>query len=547
MKTYIKLFLFGLLVGCSASDEKLLFVNANIYTMDSERPKATSFTVLNGNFEVISDKPIHVDETWKIIDLGGKTVLPGLTDGHAHLINLGLLLQKVQLFQSNSIKEIQQRVKVFAENHPNQPWILGRGWDQNLWQGKNFPTATDLDEIISDRPVVLERVDGHALWLNSKAMQIASISENSTDPFGGKILRFPDGTPTGVFIDNADKLVIPFIPTPTDSELKEIVKLAMQEVWKYGITGVHEAGMTSRNFRIIKQWVNEPWFNLRWYVMIESSDEQSMNDFMINGPIENLNRHRLSVRSVKIYSDGALGSRGAHLILPYADDPGNVGLALTDSTEIVKLVSRSVKNGFQVGIHAIGDRSNRIALNIFDAIIPQDGINRRMRIEHVQLLQQSDIERFKTLNVIASMQPIHATSDMGWAEQRVGSRIRGGYVWNSLLKSGAKLNFGSDFPVEPVNPWLGIYAAVNRQDENGKPQGGWYPDETISLEQSLNGFTKDAAFASFMERFTGTISSRKYADFIVLDRDPFAIRPSSLKDVQVLQTWIDGKKVFQKD
>jgi len=545
MKILNIIFLVIFFSSCSKKTDGILFYNAKIYTMDKENPLIDRFVVVNGKFKSTDQDQIAEMSSNGIdsIDLEGKTVIPGLIDAHGHLMNLGNILMNLNVVGDTSIKQIQSKLQVFSENHTELNWIQGRGWDQNLWKEKEFPTSSDLDLIISNRPVVLERVDGHAIWVNTNAMKLAEIGSTTPDPDGGKIIRDNVGNPTGVFVDNATNLITKYIPVPSENENLEALKLAIKECNKFGLTGVHDAGVSFEILKLMKKHLNDDWFNLRIYGMIDG-DSTAWKVYKRNGPEIGLNDYRLTVRSLKLYGDGALGSRGAMLIRPYSDDSTNSGLPVT-SFEKLKLLSReAVAAGFQVNIHAIGDRANRDVISIFDSVLPKDGIERRFRIEHVQVIQVSDIPKMADLGIIASMQPTHATSDMPWAEKRVGKeRIKGAYAWRTILNKGGKLAFGSDFPVESVNPFLGIYSAVTRQDLSGNPQGGWYPEQTMNIIEAVQGFTTWASYASFTENIVGQIKPGQYADFLVLDRNIFEILPNQLPTTKVEKLYFQGKLI----
>ncbi len=545
MKILNFIFFVVFLVSCSSKPDGILYYNAKVYTMDKENPLVDRFVVSNGKF--ISTDSDEISELSSngidSVNLEGKTVIPGLIDAHAHLMNLGNSLTNLNMVGDTSVKQIQTKLEQFSSNHSELNWLQGRGWDQNLWKEKEFPTSGDLDLIVSNRPVVLERVDGHAIWVNSNAMKLAEIGSTTQDPEGGKIIRDNVGNPTGVFVDNATNLITKYIPLPSAKENLEALKLAIKECNKFGLTGVHDAGVSFDILKLMKKHLHEDWFNLRIYGMIDG-DSTAWKVYRKNGPEIGLNDYRLTVRSLKLYGDGALGSRGAMLIHPYSDDSSNYGLPVTSFDKLKTLSREAVAAGFQVNIHAIGDRANRDVISIFDEVLPKDGIDRRFRIEHVQVIQLNDIQKMADRGIIASMQPTHATSDMPWAEKRIGKeRIKGAYAWRTILNKGGKLAFGSDFPVESVNPFLGIYSAVTRQDLNGNPPGGWYPEQTMNILEAVQGFTTWASNASFTENIVGQIKPGQYADFLVLDRNIFEILPNQIPATKVEQLYFQGKVV----
>jgi predicted amidohydrolase YtcJ len=452
----------------------------------------------------------------RIIEAGNATILPGLTDAHAHLYGLGLALEIVDLTGTQSLDEVIARVKPRAATTPANEWIQGRGWDQTAWPGRDFPTAAPLDAAIADHPVWLKRVDGHAGLANSAAMRLAGITASTKDPEGGRLIRDGQGNPTGVFIDHAQSLVESKIPEPTFEQRKRRVLAAAQKIAENGLTEIHDAGAEAQTIRAVRELIDEKKFPIRLYQMI--SDEPALlNDWFARGPLVGYGG-RLTIRSVKMYADGALGSRGAALLAPYNDDPNNSGLVISTMEHMREVARRAKAAGFQANTHAIGDRGVRNVIDAYEGagVTPAD----RWRIEHFQVVAPPDFARVARDGIIASMQPTHATSDMRWAETRVGpERIKGAYAWRTVLNDGARLALGSDFPVEAVNPWFGIDSAVTRQDQRGNPPGGWYPDQKLTFAEAIRGFTLDAAYAAFEETSRGTIEPGKLADFTIVDVD----------------------------
>ena len=477
-------------------------------------------------------------------DGGGRTLLPGLIDAHGHVQGLGQEKRQLDLRGSASLAEALQRIKAFAAAHPDQPWLLGRGWNQVLWQGKQFPTAADLDAIIADRPVLLERIDGHASWANSAAMKRAGISASTRDPDGGQIVRDRNGEATGIFVDNAMNLLHQHVPAVSDSERLAQYRDALNELASLGMTGVHDAGISPHDYQLYQQLGEKNALPIRVYAMLADSAEA--RQLMRNPPPKPLFANKLYLQSVKAWADGALGSRGAAMLADYSDHPHHRGLMLYSPAQLLELTRLGVSNGWQMNIHAIGDAGNRIVLDTLEQVA-RDGKARalRHRIEHAQVIALSDIPRFKAQQIIASIQPTHATSDMNMAEARVGSeRIQGAYAWRKLLNAGARLAGGSDFPVELANPFYGLHAAVTRADRNGQPPGGWYPAEKLSREEALRLFTHDAAYAGHMENLTGSLAIGQYADFILVDRDFFTVPEADIATTNVLSTWVAGQKIF---
>lgn len=476
------------------------------------------------------------------IDGRGQTLLPGLTDGHAHLSGYGFLQRSLDLFGTPSVDAAVSRIAEFGASNPHSDWIQGRGWNQVIWPVKEFPTAADIDAVVGDRPVWLRRVDGHAGWANSRAMEIAGITDDTPDPAGGKILRDANGKATGVFIDKAMGLIASKIAPPDKDDIRGLYRAAFDGLLPYGMTGVHDAGVNIREAEVLISMADDGELGPRVYAMIAGAGEDL--DAM-GRPLKRYGGDMLEIRSVKLYSDGALGSRGAAMIEPYSDDPENRGLPFFEQDELTNQARKANDMGFQVGIHAIGDLGNQMALNTFEDIQEGRPSPLRNRIEHSQIIALGDIPRFAELGVIASVQATHATSDMNMAEDRVGpERIKGGYAWRRLLDSGAVLANGSDFPVELANPWHGLYAAVTRQSRDGLPEGGWYADQALTRAEALHSFTLANAFAAHQETYLGSLEPGKWADFILIDRNYFDIPESEIDDIQVLETWIAGKRVY---
>jgi predicted amidohydrolase YtcJ len=477
----------------------------------------------------------------KVIDVSGATVMPGLTDAHGHLYGLGLSLDTVSLLGSSTYDEAIARVKQRTASAQPGEWILGRGWDQNRWPGKQFPTAAPLDAAISDHPVWLRRVDGHAGVANSAAMKAAGITSSTTDPEGGRIMRDSSGNPTGVFIDAAQSLIDRAVPAASFELRKRRVLAAAEKIASTGLTEMHDAGAEAETIKAIQDLIDEKRFPIRVYLML-TDDATLLDDWFKRGPLLAYGNH-LTVRAVKMYSDGALGSRGAALLAPYSDDPGNSGLLVSREEHMREVAKRAKAAGFQANTHAIGDRGVR---NVIDAYEEAGATAAdRFRIEHFQVVAPSDFARVAKDGIIASMQPTHATSDMYWAEDRVGpERIKGAYAWRTVLNSGARLALGSDFPVEDVNPFFGIYAAVTRQDQKPWPAGGWYPDQNLTLAEAIRGFTADAAYAAFEEGTRGSIEPGKLADLTIVDGDFFAAPQSELFRTKVRMTVVGGRVVY---
>ena len=481
------------------------------------------------------------------IDGQGKTLLPGLIDAHGHVFRIGFRTSEVAVTGSQSLQEAQARIKAYAEANPVRQWIMGQGWNQVIWKLGRFPTAAELDVAIADRPATLRRVDGHATWANTKALQLAGITRDTPDPAGGRIERDANGNPSGVLVDKAQALLVKVMPPYSDDERRIALNSALRHFGSLGLTGVGDAGVTANEVKIYREFADQKKLTTRVYAMIGDVAD----DFKVlsaNGPLKGYADDRFNLRSVKLYADGALGSRGAALLEPYSDDHSNKGLLFMDDATVQAKMKTALKAGYQVNVHAIGDAANRQILNAFEAAYKDGGgIEQRNRIEHAQVVALSDIPRFKSLGLIASMQPTHATSDMNMAEDRVGTeRIKGAYAWRTILKQGTVIAGGSDFPVESANPFFGLHAAVTRTDHEGKPIEGWHPEEAMTLPQAFRAFTLDAAYAQHQEKVIGSLEPGKWADFIVVDQDPFKIAPANLWKTKVLETWLAGEKVYSQ-
>ena len=472
-------------------------------------------------------------------------MIPGLVDAYAHIKSLGRYLANVRLTGTKSVAEIYQKVVRAQESAPPERWIRGRGWDQNDWEIKEFPHWRDLEGTEAN-PVYLRRIDGHASWVNKTALEVCGVDKNTPDPPGGKIIRDNDGNPTGVFIDEASDLISDNIPDPDEAELDAWILSAIKDCNRCGLTGIHDAGTTREELASFERLYAKGQLTFRLYCMLDTDEDDFLTEHFAGGTSETAGG-RVVIGAVKLFSDGALGSRGAALLAPYTDDPGNTGL-LVDSPEKIEDVSRrALASGFQVCTHAIGDRGVRGTLDIYEKVLgARAGADHRFRIEHSQIVAPEDIPRYSALGVIPSMQPTHATSDMYWAEERVGpERIKGAYAWRKFLEGGNRLPLGSDFPVESNNPLWGIYAAVTRQDHEGWPERGWQPDQRLTVLEAIKGFTIEAAYAGFGENVRGTIEAGKLADFTVLDRDIFEVLPGEILETKVTYTVVGGRVVYE--
>ncbi len=527
----------------------LVLKNGIIRTLDRDRPKAGAVAVKDGRIIFVGDVGgvlRYEGARTKIIDLDGAAVIPGLTDAHAHVVGLGHALAELDLKGTTSPEQIKNMVRKALFSLPPGAWLSGRGWDQNDWETKVFPLAEDL-EGTEKNPVFLRRIDGHAVWINKKALEVCGINKDTPDPKGGRIVRDVSGNPTGIFVDNAVDIVLAGKPHPTFAEKLEWARMAIKECNRWGIVCVHDAGVDSVSLEIYRELYGRGELTLRIYAMLDPANEAFFESCLDTGPHEEANGF-ITVRAVKLYADGALGSRGAALLEPYSDAPEQKGFLVNSAAEIQRVTEAALSHGFQVCIHAIGDAANRMVLDVYEKALSKNPVkDPRLRIEHAQVISPDDMARFGRLGVIPSMQPTHATSDMQWAEERLGSRrIKGAYAWRKLIEGGSRIPCGSDFPVEAVDPLKGIYAAVTRQEASGKPSGGWYPRERMTIEEAVGGFTLNAAFAAFAEKSRGSITIGKLADFTVLDKDIFTCAPKDIPDVKVLYTIVGGKIVYAK-
>lgn len=537
---------FTLLFASPAAFADTLVDNVNGVTVD-EQGRVQTFAALvfgeDGRIKSVHARKDKLPKTEYRIDGKGRTMIPGLIDAHLHVMGLGFASLTLDLSGTRSLAEAQAKIAAYAQANPDRAWITGGGWNQELWGLGRFPTAAELDAVAGGRPVWLERVDGHAGWASSAALVAAGVTAATKDPAGGRVERLTGGKPAGVLVDNAKALVERVLPAPRGSDRDLAFEAAQRLLVARGITAVADMGTTIEDWQAFRRAGDSGRLQLR--IMSYAAGVDAMNLIAGSEPSPWLYDDRLRLTGVKLYLDGALGSRGAWLIEPYADDPGNRGLALTGETQLRNLMSRAAMDGFQIAVHAIGDRANTAALDAIEELGGTYKGDRRWRIEHAQVAAPADIARFGKLGAIASMQPIHQVSDRTMAEARLGpARLAGAYAWRSIASGGARLAFGSDAPVEIPDPFAGMAAALTREDAAGQPFGGWQPQERVGREAALAGYTSAGAYAGFAETRIGRIAPGLRADFVLIDVDPMLATPDALRKARVSETWIAGRKVF---
>ncbi|MBA6409586.1 MAG: amidohydrolase family protein [Pseudoalteromonas distincta] len=537
---------------CASSSYTLaqtkVIYNANGYTplYKGEVQQFSTLVIKNGKVVKLGSETLKDSyPDAKLIDAHGNTLLPGLIDAHGHVIGLGDNLSQLDVRGAKSVDEVTNKLKVFADN--KQGWIIGRGWNQELWADTRFPTAKDLDKIVSDRPVVLSRVDSHAILVNSKALELAGITAKTKAPEGGEIIKDEFGNPTGIFVDKAESLITQHMPAPSKQDISDSLDAAGKHLLSLGITSTHDAGIDKTTWEVYKERGDLGNLPLRIVAML-SGASPDLGTMLKAGRYHDKNDF-MEIRSVKVYADGALGSRGAALIEEYADRPGHHGLMLETQEKLEALFTQSFKSGFSANTHAIGDKANKVVLDAYQNVFKKTGgILLRNRIEHAQIVTPEDIPRFKALKIIPSMQPVHATSDMHMAEQRLTEKqLSGAYAWQTFLKQGSVVAAGSDYPVELANPFDGLYSAITRMDHNKLPENGWRASEVLSREDALRAFTLGGAYSAHQEFKVGSLEKGKWADFILLDKDYFKVPVDEIYKTNVLQTWVAGKLRYKKE
>ncbi len=544
MRTSIIAIAAGLLSWPAAADTLVSNINGIQVGADGKLQHFRALTIGDdGKVRQVLEHPelVRLAHITSHVDGGGRTLLPGLIDAHGHVMGLGQSALQLDLVGTTSLGDLQQRLRSYAATR-NDRWLMGRGWNQELWSEKRFPTASDLDAAVADRPVMLERVDGHAIVVNGAALKAAGITSATKDPVGGKIERNADGSPTGLLVDAATELVGKVVPSPTNARRDEALAKAQETLLSVGVTATADMGTDVDSWAAMRRAGKGHRLKVR--IMSYGMGLDSAKAISPKGPSPWFFSDRLKMEGVKFFDDGALGSRGAWLKKPYADKPDTSGLRFHTDAEYRAMVSAAAARGYQIATHAIGDAANAQVINTYIALGAVKG-DRRWRIEHAQIVDPKDLPGIGLNRIIASMQPTHQTSDRLMAEKRLGpKRLTGAYAWQSMLENNAKLAFGSDYPVESPNPFPGLAAAISRQDIKGEPAGGWIPSERLSFPQAFHAFTRGAAYAGFAEQKIGALEPGKWADFILIDRDPTEVDAQSLARTQVLETWVAGKKVW---
>lgn len=550
----------GISVACGGKPEAdLVLFNGKIATVDSAFSIQEAVAVRGDRIVFVGSKDgvaAHIGPGTDVIELDGKLVLPGLIDAHAHMHNLGEELKNLDISGTTSFFQIVDRVAERVEETPPGDWIFGGRWDQNDWEDKSFPEHDALSTVSPDNPVFLRRVDGNSAFVNQKALDIAGINSDTPDPFGGVIHRKPSGEPSGVLINKAMNLVKDEFPEETEAEYSEKLIRGIESCLAKGLTGWHEAGIGPWEIELYKRLIDEDRLHMRAYAMLGEQEAS-----LLEGSVEEIAGHfksqriadyggaMLSVRSIKLFFDGALGSRGAAFYEPYSDDAENRGLLRITPEYITKISQAALMADMGVNTHCIGIRGNRLCLDSYEkAFRAFPRADHRFRIEHAQFVRDEDIAKFEELEVVPAMQPTHCTSDMPMVPARVGmERAKGGYAWRSFLEAGMVIPCGSDFPVESNDPMLGIYAAVTRQDASGHPEGGWFPEQKMTIEEAIKGFTIWAAYGAFQEDILGSLEVGKLADFTVLDKDILTLPPSEILNTQALYTIVGGQVRYKRD
>ncbi len=524
-----------------------VFVNGKIWTGEKNPPEAGALAVYGDRIVAVGkleDMDRYQGPETQVVDLNGRRVLPGFNDAHVHFVSGGFSLLGIDLRKARSAQEFRQILKEYVAKLPPGRWITGGDWDHEAWPDKKWPTKELIDDVTTKNPVLVSRLDGHVSLANSLALSLAGIDKKTPDPFGGFIARDEKtGEPTGILKDNAANLVYRFIPSPSPAEVLEAARAAQQHALSVGVTSVQDMNPSTEELRAYQRMYREGELKVRLYVF---QPGHLINELAATGIQRGFGNSWLRIGGIKLYADGSMGAGSALFYQPYEDDPSTSGLAIQPKDELIRLVTQADSLGLQIALHAIGDQANTWALDAFEQAIQHNGKrDSRHRIEHAQVVLEKDLPRFAQLGVIASVEPSHCIDDMRWAEHRIGARAKQSYLWKSFVNHNAAMAFGTDWSVEPLNPMLGLYAAVTREFPEGGPQGGWYPKEKIGLEEAIRYYTAGSAYAEFMENEKGTLAPGKLADFLVLERDIFHLPPKDILETRVMMTVVGGKIMFQ--
>ena len=537
------------LVGCDApTSEDVIIIRSNILTQNPDHPVARTMIIKDGRIVAIGDDvSITGVDTAQMINLTDKTILPGFIDSHVHVRELGMDRIKANLVGVTTADEIVDRLQTRFPNPNPGVWLIGQGWDEGAFASLGYPDRAALDAAFPDNPVALESLHGFGGFYNGKALEIAGITSATKDPEVGDILRRPDGTPTGVMLTLAQDLVDQHIPKPSQAKLEEAIVAGLTEMSRAGVTSIHEAGMTSEDVTAFQSLAARDELPIRVYGLLDGNDSDLMSDWFAGG-IENDPNDWLDIRGIKVFYDGSLGSRTALMAAPYSDKPDAARPTERISPDALQvLADQAVAKGYQMAVHAIGDEGNNRTLGIYEAALKEQ-TDARWRIEHAQVVLPDYYDRAAKLGVLSSVQSSHAVGDSAWAEDRVGpDRIKYAYAWQTILGSGGKLMLNSDLPGEPWTPMETLYFAVNRKKLDSSPVDGWYSNQALSVQEALKAMTITNAYGAFQDADMGSLEVGKRADFVVLDKDPTQVEPSTLKDIRVKATWVDGKPVAQKD
>ncbi len=541
------------LVSCTRTPQAdRIFTNGHIITMNEDMPEAEAFAVKKG-FIIAVGTNAEMRDTYPVaeeVDLEGKDVMPGIIESHGHMLNLGRREMRINLQEINDPREIMQKLRESVAETPPGEWIVGWGWDDGAWKEQMTAISQELSSVSPNNPVWFAGLHGYNGWANAKALEMAGLTKDTPDPEGGKIYKDSEtGEPTGILANAAQGMVTRLMPPLTVEQREKAFEIAGEELLKNGLTSVHDARITRKDLDALRALKTQKKLRVRYYVMLDCTDEELIGPYLQNGP-EIDPDNWLTIRCIKIFQDGSLGTRSALMFEPYSDAPDVLGVTTTSQEEIEKLTIQSLQAGMQVATHAIGDRSNRITLDAYEAsikVVPE-AKDHRLRIEHAQVVALEDIPRFKELDIVTSMQPPHATSDMPWAEDRVGpERIKGAYAWRSFLDAGVRVPLNSDFPGETLNPFYGMYAAETRQTPEGKPEGGWYPEQCLTREEVLHAYTVESAYSGFEEHIKGKIAPGRLADFIVISDNILTISSKALLSLKVERTYIGGQLVYSRN